>query len=100
MAEQPIKRGTPGLLRVGIVISGLASLGALAAMVGVAIAKVRGGHGLETYRTIWLVEDNWIGFLVFVAIAVVAVFVGLLFRLKEWREIQELQTKYGEKTHV
>lgn len=100
MAEQPVKRAVPGLLRVGIVVAGLASLGALAALIGIAVLKVRGGNGLETYRTFWLVENNWMGFLIFVAVALVAVFVGLLFRLKERREIQKLERKYGDKTNV
>lgn len=96
MAVQPTNRGSPGVLLAGVVISGLASLGALVAMIGIAVLKVRGGEGLEAYRTLWLVENNWIGFLIVVVVTVVAVFVGLLFRLKEWREAQELQKKYGE----
>lgn len=100
MAGQPTNRGSPGFLLAGIVISGLASFGALVAIVAIAVLKVRGGEGLETYRTLWLVENNWIGFLIFVAVAIVALFVGLLFRLKEWREVRELQNKYGEEANV
>ena len=100
MAGQPTNRGSPSLLLAGTVISGLASLGALVAMIVIAVLKVRGGEGLEMYRTLWLVENNWIGFLTFLAVAVVAVFVGLLLRLKEWREVQELQKKYGAEADV
>lgn len=68
-------------------------------MVLLAIEKVQAGRGLETYRTHWLVEFNWVGFLVFLAVAAVAMAVGAFFRLNEWREIRKLQAKYSEEHH-
>lgn len=65
------------------------------AMIFIAIDRVKAGRGLETYRTVWMVEDNWIGFLVFVAAAVVALAVGLILRVKEDREIRCLQDEYA-----
>ena len=38
---------------------------------------VRSGRGLESYRTFWLVEDNWIGFLIFIACVVIATVAAL-----------------------
>lgn len=75
----------------------------MVAMVLIAIDKVSTGHGLDTYRTQWLVEDNWIGFLVFVVVTtvvvVVAAAIGWFQRRKEQREVQQLQAKYSEGHH-
>ena len=68
-------------------------------MVLIAIEKVRTGRGLDTYRTHWMVEFNWVGFLIFLAAIAVALAIGLLFRFKEWREIRKLQAKYSEEHH-
>jgi hypothetical protein len=85
---------------VGVWVAGIAAFGAIAAMVLIAIEKVRTGQGLDTYRTHWLVEFNWVGFLVLLAAVVVALAIGLFFRYKEWREIRKLQDKYsGEEDH-
>ena len=71
-------------------------------MVFIAIGHVRDGNGTDTFRTIWIVEDNWIGFLTFtVALALVLV-IGLIFRSKEQRkekrELDKLQAKYRDKS--
>jgi hypothetical protein len=86
-------------LQIGLLVAALASFGGLASMVRIAIENVQSGHGLDTYRTIWLVEFNWIGFLILLAALVVAVGIALLFRLKEHREVQQLRKKYGEGRH-
>ena len=91
--------GPSRLVIVGVWAAGIASFGAIVAMVLIAIEKIEGGHGLDTYRTHWLVEFNWIGFLVFLAAVVVALAIGLFFRYKEWREIRKLQNKYSEGNH-
>jgi amino acid transporter len=60
-----------------------------------AIEKIRNGQGLESYRTVWLVEFNYIGVVVlFVAIAIILV-VALRFRWREEREWREFGRKYG-----
>lgn len=84
---------------MGMWVGVIASVGGLVAMVLIAIDKVVAGHGLEPYRTKWLIEDNWIGFLVFVVVAalvvVAAAIIGCFQRRREQREIQQLQTKYS-----
>jgi hypothetical protein len=83
------------LLFVGVWIAALGFSGGLCAMIYIAIEKIRAGQGLDTYRTNWLVEFNWIGFLVFVVAAVLALAVGLFFRCQEFREIKNLQERYS-----
>lgn len=101
MTEQPPKNrpSLPRFLVLGICIAGLTGFLTIVGMIVIAVDKVQTGRGLETYRTHWLVEFNWIGFLIFLAVGAVALFVGLLFRLKEWREIRQLEDKYGGKGH-
>ena len=43
---------------------GLAGLAGVARILSVAVDKVTSGRGLETYRTVWLVEFNYISILV------------------------------------
>ena len=91
------------LMVVGVWVGGIASVGGLVAMVLIAIDKIRTGHGLDTFHSHWLVEDNWVGFLMsLVAIMVVAVLapvIGWYQRRKEQREIQQLEAKYSERHH-
>jgi len=89
----------PILVLIGIAVGGVVSLVALVGMVLIAWEKVQSGRGFETYRTHWLVEFNWVGFLVFLGSVGLALLVGLLFRLKEWREIKDLERKYGAERH-
>lgn len=91
--------GFSRLVIVGVWVAGIAGFGAIVAMVLIAIEKIRNGHGLDTYRTHWLVEFNWIGFLVFLAAVAVALAIGLFFRYKEWRDIRKLQKKYSGEDH-
>jgi hypothetical protein len=72
-------------LIAGIVIVGLISMVNLVAMVLFAISKVHVGQGHETYRTFWLVEDDYIGFLIFFACVLAALGVGLTLRLVQQR---------------
>lgn len=66
-------------------------------MIFIAIEEVQAGRGLDTYRTHWLVQFSWIGFLVFVAAVILALTVGWFFRYKEFREIKDLQDRYSGK---
>jgi len=97
-AHQPNRARLARWLRVGLVLASLASAVALVAMVQRAVVAVRSGHGLDTHHTFWLVEDNWLGFLVFVACVVVALLAGLLLRWVQrrherlqWRELEQKQ---------
>jgi hypothetical protein len=65
-------------------------------MIITAVAMIRRGRGLERFRTVWLVEDTWIGVAVFGLACVAALVVGLIMRLahnrqerREWRELDE-----------
>jgi hypothetical protein len=80
-------------MRIGWVLLAVASFGGLLAMVLTGIERVHSGHGLQTYRTTWLVEFNWIGFLVLLAVLVVALSIGAFLRYLEWREIRQLQRR-------
>lgn len=88
---------------VGAWVGGIASVGGLVAMVLIAIDKLSTGHGLDTYRTKWMVEDNWIGFIVFVVVTTVVVLaaaiIGWFQRRNDQREVQQLQAKYSEGHH-
>lgn len=100
MTKQPSSAARPSfLVLLGIAVAGLASLASLAAMAVLAWEKFQTGHGWESYRTHWLVEFNWVGFLVLLAGAAIALFVGLLFRLRERRELKDLERKYGDGRH-
>ncbi len=72
-------------------------------MVLIAIDKIGAGQGLDTYRIKWMVEDNWIGFLVFVVVTTVVVLaaaiIGWFQRRSEQREVQQLHAKYSEGHH-
>ncbi len=78
-----------------VVAFGVAGIIGMAHMIWVALEKVASGQGLETYRTVWLVEFNYVGFLVMVG----AVIVGLLLAgghwLHEWLQVRSLEKKYG-----
>lgn len=66
-----------------------------------AVGKIRAGHGLDTYLTTWMVEDNWIGYLVFVVattlVLTMALSIGWLQRYKERNELMRLNTQAQSK---
>jgi hypothetical protein len=76
---------------------GVASLSGLAYMLTTAIDMVRNGQGLETYRTFWLVEFNWLGFLIFLAAVVIALLVGLAFQIRDNLQWRALEKKYDSR---
>lgn len=90
---------TSRLVVAGVWVAGIAAIGGIVGMVLIAIEKVRTGRGLDTYRTHWLAEFNWMGFLVFLAAVAVALGIGSFFRYKEWREVRRLQDKYYGEHH-
>jgi hypothetical protein len=100
MTEHHVRLSKPSrLVMVGIWAAGIASVGAIVAMVLYAIEKVQNGQGLDTFRTHWLVEFNWVGFLVFLVAVAIALAVGLFFRYREWHEIRKFEAKYSGERH-
>jgi hypothetical protein len=81
----------------GIFVTGLASVAGLSHLVSVAIAKVASGHGLDTYRTVWLVEFNYVGLLVLFCAIVLALLVAGGMWLYEWWQWRSLAQKYAER---
>lgn len=81
----------------GIILFGLAGLAATARILLVAVDKVMSGRGLETYRTFWLVEFNYIGVLVLFGAVVAVLLAGGAFWLHEWWQWRSLERKYGGK---
>lgn len=85
----------PRWFSVGFVVAGLASLLGLAYMLDTAFQMVVSGRGLETYRTVWLVSFNWLGFLVLCGAVVVALVIAIFLRLREHIQWRSLERKYG-----
>jgi len=88
----------PRWLFVGLCASGVSSGLAIAAMIFKAVEMVRSGRGFETYRTFWLVEYNWVGFLLLVGGVLVALLLGAVWRWNDqwqwqWRELEEKYEK-------
>ena len=80
---------------VALVVFGLWGLAGLGWM-GEVIRKVLSGQGLQTYRTFWLVEFNYIGALVLILAAVLVVLVGVFLQAREWWLWRDLEKKYGK----
>jgi hypothetical protein len=85
-------------ISVGIVIQGIASVPGLAAMSLIAVTMVQSGRGMETYRSVWLVEDSWIGLLVFVGCAIAALALGAAFRLRDYLEQRSFEKKFEDRS--
>ena len=84
-------------LCAGILVLGIASVIAIARLLWGAFEKVMTGHGLDTYRTFWLVEFNYIGVLVLFGVVVMALILAGGLWLHEWWQIRTLMQKYGPK---
>lgn len=82
-------------LRIGVVVTGIASMSGLGYMIAIAIERIAAGRGLEVYRTFWLIEGNWVEFLVFLIALAVAFLVALVFQIREYLLWRELDRKYG-----
>ena len=79
----------------GFVVMGIASFGGLAAMIAIGIDKVRSGKGLDTYRTLWLVEFNYIGMLILFGVIAVASIIAGLLKIVEYKKSRDFERKYG-----
>jgi hypothetical protein len=77
-----------------LIFIALASAASMAQQIRTGIEMVRTGRGLETFRTFWLIEFNWIGFLTLIAGAIAALLIGLGLRLFEHLERRKLMKKY------
>ncbi len=60
-----------------------------------AIEKIRSGHSLESYRTVWFVEFNYVGVVVLFGAIGISLVVALWFRWREEREWRDFERKYG-----
>lgn len=83
---------------VGFVIQGIVSALGLAGMILIAVDMVQSGRGMETYRSVWLVEDNWIGFLVFVGCAIAVLILGAAFRFRDYLEQRSFEKKFEDRS--
>ncbi|MCS0583640.1 hypothetical protein NX784_18770 [Massilia pinisoli] len=79
------------MISTGFIIAGVASVFGFAAMMFLAVTAVMNGHGMEIYRTVWLFEDSWIGFLVCVGFTIAAMIVAALFRLRDYLQLRRLE---------
>lgn len=68
---------------IGCVVVAVASFGGLLAIVLTGLEKVHAGHGLPSYRTAWLLEFNWVAFLVLSIVMVAALLAALLLRYRK-----------------
>ena len=89
------KRLKTFLFCAGFVLAGLAGFAGMVGILGQAITKVATGRGLETFRTVWLVEFNYIGVLVMLIGAVIAVLITAAFWLRDWLQWRDLEKKYS-----
>jgi hypothetical protein len=87
-------------ISVGFVIQGIASVLGLAAMILIAVTMVQSGRGMETYRSVWLVEDSWIGFLVFIGCGIAALVLGAAFRLRHYLEQRSFEKKFEDRSKI
>jgi hypothetical protein len=64
-------------------------------MIASGLEKVNAGRGPDTYRTIWLVEFNWVVALILLMVSVLALLGGLWFRHLDRLETRPLQAGNG-----
>jgi hypothetical protein len=94
MAE-PSERRRRCWVCAGIFFTGVVSAVALINLISDAVDKVASGRGLETYRTFWLVEFNYVGVLVlFVCIALAFLVAGGMWAYESW-QWRDLERKYS-----
>jgi uncharacterized metal-binding protein len=91
----PADRRKFGWALAGILAFGIAGVAGMARMIWVAFEKILSGQGLESYVTGWLVEFNYVGFLVLVCGVIVGLLWGIVHWIQEWRLVRSLEKKYG-----
>jgi hypothetical protein len=80
---------------IGCVLSAFLVLIIFAAMVFRIVAKVRSGHGLDTYLTPEGVEFNYIGALILLLLIPVSLVIGLGIRYWQLRDERSFKKKFG-----
>ena len=100
---QRTKKPLSKWLVVGIWLGGVGAVAGTGAMISLAVSKIRAGHGLDSFRSHWLVEDTWIGFTVFFFVTLIVVSVAAVIawlqRRSECQELGQLRAKYSETPH-
>ena|SRR5438067_1344 len=85
----------------GYLLTAFISFALLGDLIIRAFKKVVEGEGLDSYRTFWQVEFNYIGILVLFGCIPVALVVGALWRLREYLQWRDLERKYrGRKRDI
>ena len=79
---------TRRFMRIGCTLLAVASFGGLLVMVLTGLERVHAGHGLLTYRATWLLEFNWVAFLVLSVVMIAAISVAAFLRYREWQEMK------------
>lgn len=92
---EPNKPKVSKWMLFGFFIMVVAAFSGLGALVTRAVQKVSSGHGLDTYRTFWLVEFDYVGLLVLFGAVVVVFLIGGGFQLYEYFQLRALEKKYG-----
>ena len=99
-SEPEEKRRAARRQRASVAFVSLCSALVIGAMLALAFQMVVAGRGLETHRSFGLVQDTWLGFLVTMAVCVVAMLGGLAWRMvqrrREARLWQEHETRWAE----
>jgi len=99
-SESEEKRRAARRQRASVVFVALGSALTMGAMVALAVKMVVAGRGLETHLSFWLVQDTWLGFLVTMAVCVVAVLGGVAWhavqRRREARLWQKHEARWAE----
>lgn len=80
---------------VRFIIFGLAAFAGLLSLASRALLRVRDGRGMETYRTFFLVQFNWIGALALLGSAAVALVIAAILRWREHQQWRALERKYS-----
>jgi hypothetical protein len=88
----------PRWVWVALAVFSVASGVALVRLALRAVEKISSGEGLDTYKTAWGVEFNYIGLLVMFGVVFLAVLLGLGFQLREWWQLKQIERKYGKKS--
>ena len=78
MTKPPLTELHHRLLKIGLILAGVAAFGALLTMIVISIKKIQSGHGMDTYYSVWIVKDNWIGFIVFTGVTVISLSVDAI----------------------
>ena len=83
--------------RASTIFASVACVLVLGATLALAVKMVIAGRGLETHRSFWLVEDSWLGLLVTMALCLVAVIGGVVWRAVQRRREERQWLRHDAK---